>query len=281
VGELLLCNHSIAAMPYYIEAISLNIYSLEELCYVIEHHTFLMEEGFFEEELILWLEREVGAKKLAEELRTELQKEAGVIKLVEMILNEAGYLSYRDALEVISQIREMQHKSVFERRKIRADRYVENKKYISALLEYRRILQMEEACRQNPVMCGNIWHNQGTVFARLFLFEEAKECFEKAYQYHMNLESIYGALAACNFLGDEHELMRTAKKYGIDKQEVVKLQEDWSNSRCCTKVEEVVAEIEALFGEDTDLLQDTSPEENIALMQVLRQWREDYQKNCR
>ena len=51
MGDLLLCNHAIAAMPYYIEAISLNIYSLEELCYVIEHHTFLLEEDFFEDSL--------------------------------------------------------------------------------------------------------------------------------------------------------------------------------------------------------------------------------------
>jgi len=203
VGELLLCNHSIAAMPYYIEAISLNIYSLEELCYVIEHHAFLMEESFFEEELLLWIEREVGASQLAEELRQALQNELGVTKLVECILNETGYLSYAEGLDVISQIRQMQHKSVFERRKMRADRYVENKKYISALLEYRRILLMEEECKQNPVMCGNIWHNQGVVFSRLFLFREAKECFEKAYQYHMNMESVYEAMAACCFVGEE------------------------------------------------------------------------------
>lgn len=281
MGELLLCNHPIAAMPYYVEAISLNIYSLEELCYVIEHHTFLLEEGFFEEELLLWIERELGAKKLAEELRLALEKEAGVIKLVEIILNETGYLNYRTSLDVISQIREMQHKTVFERRKIRADRYVENKKYISALLEYRRILQMEEDCRENPVMCGSIWHNQGTVFARLFLFREAKECFEKAYQYHVNLESIYEAMAACIFLGEDSELKRITKKYGIDKEEVVKLQESWTNRNDSAKVEEVAAEIDALFSEETDLLQDTPLEENAALMQLLRQWKADYQKNCR
>ena len=33
MGELILCSHPIAAMPYYIDNISLNVYSLEELCY--------------------------------------------------------------------------------------------------------------------------------------------------------------------------------------------------------------------------------------------------------
>ena len=31
MGELLLCNEAIAAMPYYIEGVSINVYSIEEL----------------------------------------------------------------------------------------------------------------------------------------------------------------------------------------------------------------------------------------------------------
>ena len=35
MGELLLCNEAIAAMPYYIEGVSINVYSIEELNYYI------------------------------------------------------------------------------------------------------------------------------------------------------------------------------------------------------------------------------------------------------
>ena len=281
MGALLLCNRPIAAMPYYIEALSLNIYSLEEVCYVIEHHPFLMDEGFFDDDLILWIEREVGEGELAEQLRQALRKEQGITKLVELILNTTGYLTYEAGMRILSQIREMQHKTVFERRKMRADRYVENKKYINALLEYRRILQMEEECKKNPVVCGNIWHNQGTVFARLFLFREARECFEMAYQYHMNPESIYEAMAACRYLGEDEELMKLAVKYGIDEQEVVELGERWrriSRSEAIVNVEE---EIDAMFAEESDFWQEVPLEENAALMQMLRDWKVEYQKNCR
>lgn len=281
MGALLLCNRPIAAMPYYIEALSLNIYSLEEVCYVIEHHPFLMDEGFFDDDLILWIEREVGEGELAEQLRQALRKEQGITKLVELILNTTGYLTYEAGMRILSQIREMQHKTVFERRKMRADRYVENKKYINAILEYRRILQMEEECKKNPVVCGNIWHNQGTVFARLFLFREARECFEKAYQYHMNPESIYEAMAACRYLGEDEELMKLAVKYGIDEQEVVELGERWrriSRSEAIVNVEE---EIDAMFAEESDFWQEVPLEENAALMQMLRDWKVEYQKNCR
>lgn len=276
MGELLLCNRPIAAMPYYIEALSLNIYSLEELMFVIEHHLFLMDEGFFDDELILWIEREVGEGELAENLRQSMRKEQGITKLVELLLNGTGYLPYETGAKIMSQIKEMQHKTVFERRKMRADRYVENKKYINALLEYRRILQMEEECRKNPVVCGNIWHNQGTVFARLFLFKEAKECFETAYKFHMNIESIYEAMAACKYLNDEIELMELARKYGIDEQEVVVLSEDWTKISRCEQIVDIEHQIDAFFtGEEESF------EPNPALIQLLQEWKAEYQKNCR
>lgn len=281
MGALLLCNRPIAAMPYYIEALSLNIYSLEELCYVIEHHPFLLDEGFFDDELILWIEREVGEGELAEGLRQSLRKEQGITKLVESILNATGYLSYETGMRILSQIREMQHKTVFERRKMRADRYVENKKYINALLEYRRILQMEDECKKNPVVCGNIWHNQGTVFARLFLFREAKECFEKAYQYHMNLESIYEAMAACRYLGEDEELRKLAAKYGIDELEVVQLGERLTRISRSEAIVNVEKEIDAIFAGESDFFRENNLEENRALMQMLHEWKVEYQKNCR
>lgn len=55
MGELILCSHPIAAMPYYIDNISLNVYSLEELCYYIENHLYLIEADFMSEELCLWI----------------------------------------------------------------------------------------------------------------------------------------------------------------------------------------------------------------------------------
>lgn len=257
MGELLLCNQAIAARPYFIEDLSLNIYSLEELCYVIEHHVYLMEEGFFCEEMILWIEREIGEMELAEQLRQSKKTEQGITKLVEQVLNATGYLNYSTGLSVVSQVRKMQYKSVFERRKMRADHYVENKKYINALLEYKRILQMEDECRKNPLVCGNIWHNQGIAYARLFLFKEAKECFETAYKYHMNVESIYEAMLSCRCLGDAAGLRKLVKKYSVDKQERIRLEEYWMESMS-----------------DQELT--VSIEDNGAVMQMLKEWKREY-----
>ena len=42
MGELILCSQQLAAMPYYIENVSLNVYSLDELCYYIKNNTCLL-----------------------------------------------------------------------------------------------------------------------------------------------------------------------------------------------------------------------------------------------
>lgn len=275
MGALLLCSGPIAAMPYYIEALSLNIYSLEELCYVIEHHLFLIDEEFLGEELIVWLEQETGNIELAENLRQARKKKLSVTSLAELIFKSAGYLDYETEVKVIRQIRELQYKSVFERRKLRADRYVENQKYANALLEYRKILQMEEECRKNPVLCGNIWHNQGTVLARLFLFDEARKCFETAYKHHMKIESIYAAIAACMCLKEESEVQYLARKYKIEKQEVEELREKWNGINDSEEIAAMAAQIDDIFAQEGLL------EENPAFMQMLSEWKAEYQKNCK
>lgn len=276
MGELLLCNRPIAAMPYYIEALSLNIYSLEELCYLMEKNLFLLEEEILSEELFFWIEQEVLEPELAQNLRECSKKEYGIAKAAELIFRETGYLSKEAENRVLEQIREIQHRPALERRKMRADRYVETKKYSSAILEYRRILYLEEECSKNPVFCGNIWHNQGTAFARLFLFKEAKECFKMAYQYHMNMESIYAAMASCWYLGEIEELNSLSEIHGIGESELSSLIQKWEDARQSGLAADFKEQLDVLFQNTSDSL-----EKNQELMQILKQWELEYQKNSR
>ena len=275
MGDLLLCNYPLAAMPYYIEELSINIYSLEELCYLMEYCAFLPEETFFAEEFFHWIEREIGDRELAEKLREASRNEKGPVIYLELIFKATGYLQRETVQKIIEQLQQLQHKTVFERRKIRADRYLENKKYINAILEYRRILMMEEECKKNPVICGNIWHNQGTAFARLFLFKEAKECFLKAYTMNGNMESIFEAMAACRYMGADKELEDLAVKYGIGETELVKLRDNWTTISRSRPVADFELQLEELFKKKFDTL-----EQNEALMQILQDWKNEYQKNC-
>ena len=188
MGELILCSHPIAAMPYYIDNISLNVYSLEELCYYIENHLYLIEADFMSEELCLWIGQELDEKDLAQSLRSVLLGNGSLSDFTELILRSCGYCSEDTIRHIRSVLLDMQNKSVFECSKIRADRYMESEKYVKAIHEYRKLLGMEEECKKNPVLEGNIRHNLGTACAELFLFDEAAANFLNAYRLNQNRE---------------------------------------------------------------------------------------------
>ena len=58
MGELILCKRPIAAAPFYIESVSVNIYSIEELSWFIFHHTDIIEADFISDELINWMKQD-------------------------------------------------------------------------------------------------------------------------------------------------------------------------------------------------------------------------------
>ena len=123
---------------------------------------------------------------------------------------------------------------------------------------------MEEECRQNPIMCGNVWHNQGLIFAKFFLFKEAKDCFETAYKFHMNRESLYAAMAASHFLGEDEEISILAKKHEVEEKD---FWEYWN-----IKQKEV---------EERDIFANKiESEKSVDLEKMLEEWKKEYRKNC-
>lgn len=277
MGDLLLCNYPIAAMPFYVEALSCNIYSLEELCYLIEHHIWVIDADFFEEALFLWIEQEVKAPALSDAFRQAAREKRGLAGFVELLFWETGYWDSTAVQQLISQIEGVQDKSVLERQKLLADCYVENQKYALAILEYRRLLQREAECRKNPVICGKIWHNQGTALAGLFLFQEAKDCFLTAYKYHRNPASIHAAILADFYLEAEAEVSLLAERYGISENEYQSIRTKWQKAQESREILAFEAKLDTIFQTDEQNLSDKTTE----IAELLTGWQKEYQKDSR
>ena len=140
MGELILCSEPIAAMPYYLEGVSLNIYSLEELSYYIMHNTYLIERDFMNEELCTWIAREARQIKLAERLRDIMHGNRSLSDFVFEIIKTCGYCTMAEMQEVILEIRQLEEKSDFDCNKIRAHKLMENERYLSSIYESKRLL---------------------------------------------------------------------------------------------------------------------------------------------
>ena len=278
MGELLLCKEPIAAMPYYIEGISVNIYSLEELCYYFLNNVYLIERDFMSEELCTWIEKEQKRIRLSECLRDIIRTNGKLSDFVKEIILDAGYCTKDETESILGVIAEMEEKSDFECNKIRADRLMEREKYLSSIYEYKCLLSSEDADGESPLTLGNIRHNLGTAYARLFLFEEASACYEEAYKLNHNEESLRELLFCYRCLQDEAGFIEKAIQYGLDDAAMQGLRNEISiasRGEDNSALEERLEEIAGYDGENVYMRKKKE------LSDIILQWKNDYRRICR
>ncbi len=278
MGEILFCNQPIAALPYYIEGISWNVYSLEELCYYIENNTYLLEKDFMTEELCTWIGKEVKNEKLAERLRDIQRMDGRLSEYVSAILVECGYCPKDTTRAIVALIREMEEKSDFECNKVRADRLMEKEKYLSSIYEYKNLLESNDAGMQSPQLIGNIWHNLGTAYARLFLFQEAVHCYKKAFSLNGNEESLKEALMACRCLKDEVEFASIASANGLSEEEATRIKNELSVASRSEVTKEFENKLEAIAMMNVN---GRKSEYQKAISNIIFNWKEEYRRICR
>lgn len=278
MGELLYCNEPIAAMPYYIEGLSLNIYSLEELCYYIEYNTYLLEKDFMNEELCTWIAKEVKNIKLAERLRDIMSMQGKLSEFVLAILVETAYTPKERIREIILLLQEMEEKSDFECNKLRADRLMEKEKYLCSIYEYKRLLDSEESSEQQDEVIGNIWHNLGTAYARMFLFHEAIVCYDNAYKKNHNMESLRECLMAYRCIHDEAGFIKVSEEHHLNEEQISEIKMEISVASRSEKVQKFENELENI----SQLLSSYNKNQyQKEISNIIYNWKEEYRKICR
>lgn len=183
MGELLLCSHDLAFVPYYIDSIALNVYSLEELCYYLAENADLIEPAFMTQDLIDWIRSELKLTALADCLQRQKEDGGSLLDFVLTLISGCNYCTGEETERIKEILTDFECKSEGECKKIRADRLLSKKRYHAAILEYKRLLTFPEV---TGVLEGNICHNMGTAYAGLFSFGEAAECYDRAYKKNGN-----------------------------------------------------------------------------------------------
>lgn len=278
MGELLLCKEAIAAMPYYLEGVSLNLYSLEELSYYIANNIYLLDRDFMCEELCTWIEKELFHIDLAKQLRELLREQGKLSEFVLAILKVSGYCTKAEIVEICTVLAQMEEKSDFECSKIRADKLMEKEKYLSSIYEYKHLLDSKEAMDESKEMIGNIWHNLGTAYARLFLFEEAIHCYENAYCRNHNEESYRELLFAYRCIHDEQGFIRAAREHGMDDATMQLLRDTLTNASQSENIHLFEQRLEEL----AQLLEQGKRQQYVKeVRSMIAHWKEEYRKISR
>lgn len=277
MNELYLCEKPLAKTPYYLEGVSKNIYSLEELIYYLLKNVILLDRSFMSPGLCRWIGESCGYPELAENLKKKIREGCSLAEFAGAILMENGYCTRREIEDVNTLLRQMEEKSEFERCKIRADKMMENGHYISSIYEYKRMLKMRDARGTSLVLMGSVWHNLGSAYARMLLFAEAAECYEKAWQITSKKDYLSKFLLCHLCMQDEEGFLEQAQKYNVSQQSRENLRNIY---RRAANTEETKA-----FHEKLDQLEEEKEKNRQEFQdrigEIINDWKEDYRNFCR
>ncbi len=195
-----------APHPFFHESIATRLYTLEELCYFMESSLYLVDSSWINEELFSWMEEELSLAPLADDLRQVQQETHDPFAVAERIFQDSDLYSPTEFLSLCSLLKQMRGKTKVERRKMSGDLFLEEKHYRQAAYIYLELLKEKESPEMTGTLKGNICHNLGVIYARMFLFAEAAEYFQRAYQLRKSTVSRDAYLFAMNFISDDRPM---------------------------------------------------------------------------
>ena len=270
-----MCVGNYTACAYHFEGLNLNVYCMEELCYCLKENAFLLDVDLMSDRLVDWIDRECGLRELAKELYPMVHRKGSLSTFVGSILGYVGF--YEEC--VIRSVEQILKKGAgldgMEKRKVRIDHLIEQKKYGAALAEYDGLLAYWEEAKgrgEHPseTMKSAILHNKGLAFAGLMQYREASECFERAYRADGSKESLKCMLAAKRMEMTEKEYVSYASGLTGASELVMELEqelkeyrqlwEDETDSLRWKQRETLREEAPELYEEESDRLLDAMKE---------------------
>lgn len=231
----ILCQVPRSKVPYYIENISTNIYSLEELCYYFHHNLYLLDDTILCDELLNWIKEELGLVKLYQKIKSAVaQGDGNVRDYVYPIFKEINYLSYEEMKQYENKVVDFQKENTLSRMKMKGDNLVESGMYVNALKVYHCLLEeYRDSQEVEHGFLGSVYHNAGCAYSFLFQREDALGCFEKAYELLHTGVSLRSYLYAFYTARTPIEFNSKMEELRVDdqtRQEVLKTIEGIQNS---------------------------------------------------
>lgn len=218
----ILCQLKRASMPYYIENISTNIYSMEELCYYFYHNIYLLDETILNEHLCDWLRKELGLEKLYKRLYKILEEGSGTSEFILAVFKEINYLTHSEFKKLNEELNLLELQPAVLREKKKGDYLVENRMYVNAIRIYENALQKEDKEGLGEQFSGGIYHNMGCAYLHLFQFADAAECFLSAYRF-LHTKRVLESYLMASYLDQPEHFAARCLEFGVEEKQKQKL----------------------------------------------------------
>lgn len=221
--------------PYHIDAINVDVYSLEEINYFVYHHMNMVYREFFSEELFSYIEESLNQPDMAQRMREMDADGATVRDFVSYLLKESYYYSANDLSAVSGLILNIDNMSRAERLVLEADNFFKAGRYESALSVYLDVLKNMSGEPVNEAFYARVAFSVGVIFARLFMPKNANAYFNMAHEIYPDATYARACVYVALISGDDEELLATIRKYRISDETLMEIR---------TKVSTLKREIE-------------------------------------
>lgn len=241
MNDIILCSvHT--EKPYYIKEINKNIYSIEELSYYLFNYLYLIDDLFFCDGLIDYIEHELKQTTIAAGIRQIIANKGTLGEKISFLIKNAGYYSEKEAEKLENHLVMLSSKTATERIKAKADILMDTEKYNMAINYYNSILNKAINNELPERFYGDVYNNLGVAYARLFEYEQAATAFRCAYRLNKSAESLESVIM-CDLITDNDNRLKIDKeKYGVTdtvinrlRTEIIKLkvhiQSEWDETR--------------------------------------------------
>lgn len=195
MSGLILCTKK-TDIPYRISDANINIYSIEELAYYLYNNAYFVDDSFFTEELIKYIDDELNLKKIAQRLMYAIGQKRDFYELVMIIITGAKYYSENEIRVFEKELKSIGSKSMIERMKARAEMLYENGKLSSAMQVYDNILASGVNKKQSDEFFSDVYFGKAKIHCRMFYFKDAIEELNEAYRLNNTLEILKSLINA-------------------------------------------------------------------------------------
>ncbi len=194
MSQIILGTGRYAEEPYFMDKFYVNLYSVEELCYLFVEKAELLDQDVMQPGMVKWLDEQCGLSQLAHTLYSLLNQKASTAAYAGTVLEYVNLYPEEVTARTIEIIKSNEGLSPYERTKAKADYLLQNRKYCAAMEQYHSLLaQVPET---DKLLRAKILHNMGVACAGMFMFRRAADFFQQAYRTDRDKESLTAYLAA-------------------------------------------------------------------------------------
>ena len=278
MSDMILCHYALAKNPYFFVPFGVNIYSIEELCYLLSRDAYLVDDDVKDEKLCDFLINEAGMPELGQRLKGMLHDGSSSGEFVSVILESYPYCTNEELREVRQILVDNAGMDKGRKHKIRGDNMLRSGRYMHALEEYRYILESLDRDKDNydAQLAASILHNMGTAYARLFQLERASEYYFEAYGISNDRRSLVEYLTAMRVLLKKEQYDRLVLRHGFDDDVVLVVEE---NVKKYSEPDESFPRIERLNEIKEKKTSGKVSEYYKLIDRTLDEWKQEYKRN--